>query len=169
MPKLNELMPWSRPSRLSIGRGGDIGTTLVALQQEMNQLFENFFSGRPPSMTEWRQDSISAPAINIVENGDSFKMEAELSGLDPKDVDVEVANGFLTIKGERREEKKDEKENYLRHEISYGSFLRTVPLPAAADGDRAKAAFKNGILTVTVPKRPEALQKPKKIEVKAAA
>jgi HSP20 family protein len=157
MTRIRELIPWNRPSSLS------------ALQEEMNQLFDSFFSGGPAYLNEGNGKEISAPAINIVENGDSFRVEAELPGMDPKNVGVEAANGCLTIRGERKEEKKDEGENYLRQEISCGSFVRTVALPETADSEKARATFRNGVLTLTVPKKPEAVQKPKKIEIKAAA
>lgn len=167
MTKIQELMPWMRTTGGSPSR--NVGSSLAALQEEMNQLFDNFFSGRPSFIPEWTEGMGSVPAINIVENGDSFKVDAVLAGMDPKNVDVEVANGFLTIKGSTETEKKEEGVNYLRHEISCGSCLRTVALPVTADGDKAKASFKNGILTVMIPKKAEAVQKAKKIEVKAAA
>lgn len=170
MSKIRELINWNRPAALSV-RKGEIGSSLAALQEDMNRMFEHFFTSLNLRLTDWDEKLPAAPSVNIVENGDSFRVEAELAGMDPKDVEVEVAGGYLTLKGERKEEKKEEKEGgkYLRQEISYGSFLRSVPLPETADSDKAKASFKNGILTVTVPKKPEAVQKPKKIEIKSAA
>ena len=134
-------------------------------------MFNHFLTGMNLRLTDWDEKLPVAPSVNIVENGDSFKIEAELAGMNPKDVELEITGGYLALKGERKEEKKEEKEdgNYLRQEISYGSFVRTVALPETADGENAKASFKNGILTVTVPKKPEAVQKPKKIEIRTAA
>jgi len=155
MTKIHELMPWNRLSSISMRRGEGLGSSLSSLQDEMNRLFEHFYTGAQVYLTDWDEKMIAAPAVNVAENGSSFRVEAELAGMDPKNVDVAVANGFLTLKGERKEEEKKEGENYLRHEISYGYFVRTVALPETAEGDKAKASFKNGILTVTIPKKPE--------------
>lgn len=169
MPNLHELVPWSRPSSVFARRGDDMGSSLATLQEEMNRLFDHFFTGSQVYMTDWDEKMIAAPAVNVVEDGNSFRVEADIAGIDPKEVNVEFANGCLTLKGERRKEEKKEDENYLRHEISYGSFLRNIALPETADGDKAKASFKNGSLIITVPKKAEALQKPKKIDIKTTA
>ena len=171
MNKISELMHWNRPSSISVRKGLDVGSSLATLQEEMNRLFDHFYTGTQLYLTDWDKKLATAPAVNVVEDGSSFKVEAELAGMDPKNVDVEIAGGYLTLKGERKEEKEERKEggNYLRQEISYGSFLRTIALPETADSDKAKASFKNGILTVTVPKKAEAQQKPRKIEIKVAA
>jgi HSP20 family protein len=91
--------------------------------------------------------------------------------MDPKNVEVEITDGFLTIKGQREEKKeeKDKEGSYLRREMSFGSFLRTVALPETADFDKAEASFRNGILTITVKKKAAAIAKPKKVAVKQAA
>jgi HSP20 family protein len=171
MSKIHDLIHWNNPSSIFVRKGDNMGFSLASLQEEMNQLFEHFYTGSPLRFAEWDKKSVTAPAINLIEDGCSFKVEAELAGMDPKNVEVEITGGYLTLKGERKEEKEEKKEggNYLRQEISYGSFLRTVALPETADGDNAKASFKNGILTVTVPKKAEAQQKPRKIEIKSAA
>jgi len=95
-------------------------------------------------------------------------VEAELAGIDPKNVQVEVTKDGLTLKGERRQEEKQEGKNYLRHEISYGAFNRMIALPDTVDGDKAKATFKNGLLTIEIPKLPEAQKKSKKVEIESA-
>lgn len=170
MSKIRELMNWNSSSPVSVRRG-DSNFSIAALQEEMNRLFDHFYNGARLRLTDWDQKMPSTPSVNLVENGTSFKVEAELAGIDPKNVEVEIANGALTLKGERKEEKEESKEdgNYLRRKISYGSFTRTIALPETADGDKAKATFKNGILTIEVPKKPEAQQKPKKIEIRTAA
>ena len=169
MSKIRDLI--QSPASLIVQKGSDVSRSLSTLQTEMNRLFDHFYSGTQVYLTDWDKKLADLPAVNVVEDGVSFKVEAELAGMDPKNVDVEVANGRLTLKGERKEEvtEKNEGSNYLRQEISYGSFTRTIALPETADGDKAKASFKNGVLTVTVPKKPEAQQKPKKIEIKTAA
>lgn len=171
MTKIRELMPWNNPSSIFVRKGEGFGSSLAALQEEMNRLFDHFYTGTQLRLTNWDQKLPAAPAINVVEDGSSFKVEAELAGMDPKNVEVEITGGYLTLKGERKEEKEEKKEsgNYLRQEISYGAFLRTVALPETADGSKAAASFKNGILTVTVPKKAEAQQKLRKIDIKTAA
>jgi HSP20 family protein len=169
MSKIHELMPWSRPSSIFVRRGEGFGSSLSSLQEDMNRLFEHFYNGAQTHLTDWDEGTIAAPSVNVVENGSSFRIEAELAGMDPKNVEVEVSNGTLTLKGERKEEEKEDGKSYLRREISYGSFTRTVALPETADEDKAKATFRNGILTVDIPKKPEAQQKPKKVEIKTAA
>lgn len=144
-------------------------TSMTGLQQEMNRVFDRFYNGMQVRMTDWDSLPAAAPAINVTETADSYKVEAALPGMEAKDVKVEAAGGVLTISGEKREEKKEEVESYLRQEISYGAFLRSVSLPDIADGDKAKAEFRNGILTVTVPKKAEAVKKARKIDVKQAA
>lgn len=170
MSKLRELMPWNNPASILVRKGENLGSSLMGLQEEMNRLFDHFYSGAEVYLTDWDK-RISAPAVNVTEDDGSFKVEAELAGIDPKNVEVEAVGNRLTLKGERREEKEEKKDggNYLRQEISYGSFLRTVTLPDSADGEKSRASFKNGILTVTVPKKAEAQQKSRKIEIKSAA
>ena len=170
---IRELIHWNRPFGISIRRKGEPWNSFAALQDEMNGLFERLYSGANARLTDWNGGHASAPAVDIIENEKSFTVKAELAGIDPKDVNVEVTDGFLTLRGQRSEEKEEKKEDknfsYLRQEISEGYFQRTLALPETADCDKAEASFKNGILTITVPKKPEAVQKPKKLEIKKAA
>jgi HSP20 family protein len=165
---MRELIHWNRPTNISISEGG-LGLSLASLQEEMNRLFEHFYSGTQVRLTDWDKASVSAPAVNISENGKAFKVKVELAGISPDDVELEITDSYLTIKGEREEETKEEDENYLRQEISYGSFYRTIALPESADSKRAEASFKNGVLTIAVPKKAEAVQNPKKLQIKKAA
>ena len=116
----------------------------------------------------WAKDP-DFPAVDVVENEKNFKVKAELAGMKPEDVEISVTDGFLTIKGEKQEETEEKDENYLRRETSYGSFQRVVALPETADCDGADASFKNGVLNIEVPKKPEAIQKPRKLRIKKAA
>jgi HSP20 family protein len=172
MSKIRDLMPWNLPSAVDVRRG-EFGFSLAAAQEEMNRLFERLYRGAEVHLTDWDMKLPATPSINVIETGDSFKVEAALPGMDPKNVSVETAGGYLTISGETCEEKQEKKGGkeggYLRQEIACGSFLRTVALPETADFDKAKATFRNGILTVAVPKKAEAVQKPRKIEIKEAA
>jgi HSP20 family protein len=145
-----------------------LGRPLMGLQEDINRLFEHLYNGTMVHTADWAKLD-AMPAIDVTENGKSFKVTVELAGMAPEDVEVEVVGDSLNISGERKEEKKEEGDNYLRQEISYGSFSRAVPLPATANGEKAEATFKNGVLSVKVPKKADAVHKPKKINVKKAA
>jgi HSP20 family protein len=89
--------------------------------------------------------------------------------MEEKNIEVKLANGNLTIKGEKQEEKEEKKKDYYLHERHFGSFERSFAVPEGVDSDKIEASFKQGILTVTLPKKPEAIKPEKKIEVKTAA
>lgn len=108
------------------------------------------------------------PQVDVTENDQEIKVAAELPGLTEKDVEVSLANDMLTISGEKRAEKEDKGENYYRMERSYGSFQRTIPLPTEVEANKVDATFKNGVLTVTLPKSAQAVQNRKKIAIKAS-
>jgi HSP20 family protein len=105
-----------------------------------------------------------APPCDIFEDGDGVTVRFELAGVDPKDVDIRFENGVLTMRGERKLEKEEKKEGYHRIEMQYGSFSRSFSLPGTVDAEKIRAESKNGVLTVTLPKKAEA--KPKAIQVK---
>jgi HSP20 family protein len=137
---------------------------LLATQREFDRLFREtfqpFFAEGEPSTRTW------APAVDIYETADSIVLKAELPGIDPKDVDVRVEDNTLFLKGERRFEKEVKEENYHRVERSYGSFARSFSLPNSIDTDKVEAEYKDGVLTLNMPKREEAKPKTIKIEVK---
>ena len=164
---LSELIHWNRPSNVPVRQGRSRAErSLLNMQNDMDDLLQNFFGEmHMPAFTQ----QPAFPAVDIIENDKNFQVKAELPGMKPEDVDVSVTDGFLTIKGEKCEETEEKDENYLRRETSYGSFQRTVALPDTAYCDEAEASFKNGILNIEVPKKPEALQKPKKLQIKNAA
>ena len=95
-----------------------------------------------------------APRVDVSETDTELKIEAELPGIDEKDVEVVLSDGRLTIKGEKKQEKEEKKKDYHMVERSYGSFARSIVLPFEADPDKVKATFAKGVLTVTVPKPP---------------
>lgn len=136
---------------------------LRGLQDEMNRLFSTNL-WRPAPEEDFARTAWS-PSVDIFETADNLVLEAELPGMKPEDVDVSVENNTITLKGERKFEKKDEGENYHRVERSYGSFTRSFTLPRNVIGDQANAEFTNGVLRVSLPKREE--EKARKIEVKA--
>ena len=137
---------------------------LRGLHDEMSRLF----SGVGPSMQgdEFARGAWS-PNVDIYEDTDKMIVEAELPGMDREDFEVNVENNILTLKGERKFEKKDEQDNFHRVERSYGSFTRSFTLPPTVAADSADAIFENGLLRLTLAKREEA--KPRRIEVKVGS
>jgi len=128
-------------------------TGFGTLRKEMDRLFERFGDWEVPelrAMGEW------TPAVDVSETKDAFVVKAEVPGMAPEDLTVGLENGLLTIKGEKKVEKETKEEQYYRMERTYGAFARTVRLPATVDGSKVNAAFKNGLLTVTLPKAPGA-------------
>ena len=109
----------------------------------------------------WRRQAVweAAPAVDVVEGEKAYEIAAELPGMDEKNVEVKVANGNLTIKGEKQQEKEEKKKDYYLHERHFGSFERSFAIPEGVDADKIQANFKKGVLTVTLPTNPEA-QKP---------
>jgi HSP20 family protein len=129
------------------------------IDDEFNRMFEQF--GKPVA---WVEQGRYAPAMDVHETEDAYVVEADVPGLKKDDVHIEVADNVLTIKGERKDEKEDKDKNYHRVERSFGSFARSVALPAGFDGTKVSAKFDNGVLTVTLPKPEE--RKPRRVEVK---
>jgi HSP20 family protein len=136
------------------------------LRQEMNRLFDNFFGGFEIEPFTGGRLAAFSPSVDIKESDKEIRVSAELPGMDDKDVNVLLSKGSLTITGEKKEEKEDKGKDYYRMERSYGSFSRTIPLPAEVDTDKVKADFKKGLLTVTLPKTAQAIKQTKKIAVK---
>ena len=107
-----------------------------------------------------------APQVDVTETDKEIKVCAEIPGVDAKDVDVTVEDDMLTIKGEKKYEREENEKGQYRMERSYGSFKRSIPLPVEVDDAKAKAEFKNGVLRLTLPKRPGAKSRRKRIPVK---
>ena len=162
---LKKLVPWSRRKEIPVRR--EEADPFLALKEEMDNLFEEFsrswldfpFSGGIDRRLEGY-----VPKIDVSEDGDEILVTAELPGIDEKDIDVSLTRDALTIKGEKKISKEDKGKDYYRMERSYGAFHRTIPLPEGVDTDKVKATFKNGVLTVTLPKTAEAKER-KKIPV----
>jgi HSP20 family protein len=112
--------------------------------------------------------SFSAPAIDMSEDDKAYKISAELPGLDAKDVDLSISGGTLVLKGEKRQEKEEKEKNYYFSERAYGSFQRAFELPSSVDRDKIAADFSKGVLTITLPKTPDAQKQQKKIDVKSS-
>lgn len=132
------------------------------LRREMDRLWDDFFGPARrafrPLEGEW------APAVDVSETADKVVVKAEVPGMDAQNIDISLSGDILTIKGEKKSEREEKKENYHLVERSYGSFSRSLRLPAAVEADKIEAAYKQGVLTITCPKKEEA--KPKAIEIK---
>ncbi len=133
---------------------------------EMNSLFDSFFQGfeLEPS---WARLGAFNPRVDVKESGKEISVTAELPGLDDKDIVVSLTRDTITIKGEKKREKESKGNDFYRMERSYGSFTRTIPLPAEIDTDKVKAEFKKGVLNISLPKTVKAIKGTKKISVKA--
>jgi HSP20 family protein len=137
---------------------------VARLQDEMSRLFgESWFSPRGSGREDLLQ-SAWAPPVDIYEDGEAITLKFDLPEVDPKDVDIRVENGYLTLRGERRLEKEDKRDNYARIERFHGAFTRSFSLPPTVNAEKIMAESKNGVLRVYLPKREET--KPKQIQVK---
>jgi HSP20 family protein len=132
---------------------------LSTLQDQVNRLFETSFPARTDNsaLTTW------APAVDIYETENELVIKADLPEISEKELEVRVENNMLTIRGERKFEEKVKEDNYLRIERTYGSFSRSFSLPNTVNTEAIKAEYKNGVLTVEMPKRAES--KPKQVKV----
>jgi len=133
---------------------------LSRVQDEMSRMVDDRLGLRAGESLGW------TPATDIYEDEEGLSLRFELAGVEPKDVDISFENGVLTLKGERKLEKEERKENYHRIERSYGACTRSFSLPATVDAEKIRAESKNGVLSVLLPKKPEA--KPKSIQVKVS-
>ncbi len=136
---------------------------LDRMRKEMDRLWDSFLeegrSRRGELTGEW------VPALDLSELEDRYVVKAEIPGVDPKKIDISLSDGVLTIKGEKSQEKEKKEENYHFVERSYGSFMRSVRLPAQIQGDKITASYKDGVLKIDLPKSEEAKSKEIRINV----
>ena len=166
---ISDLVPWksNRGSEVAVRRE----KTPATFYDEFNRLFEDFFENS--WMTPWGERfgerfNEFTPRINLTERDNEFELSAELPGLTEKDIDITLTNDLLTIKGEKKQETEDKGDNYYRMERSYGKFSRTIPLPSdVVDNEKVDATFKNGVLTIILPKLEEAQHVSRRITVNA--
>jgi HSP20 family protein len=154
----------SRRERGEVATSRDVWEPFASLRRDMERLFEDFsrdLGWGPPATA----GTAVAPRIDVSESDREIKIEAEMPGVDEKDVEVVLSNGRLTIKGEKKQEREEKKKDYHVVERSYGSFARSIGLPFEADPGQVKASFAKGVLSVTVPKPPEVKAKEKKIPI----
>ena len=145
-------------------RSGDEATGIAGLQKEMNGLLERFF-GRE-SMPSFFGNQAFAPLLDVVETREAVEVRAELPGIGKEDLDISVTGDMLTIRGEKKSDREEKESNYHLVERSYGSFQRSVSIPSYVKTDKVTAEFKDGVLTVTLPKKEEVKSKSVKVEVK---
>ncbi len=131
------------------------------LRDEMDRLWEGFFGRGPmrPLAQEW------IPAVDISDTADKVTVKVEVPGMDAKDIEISLSGDILTIRGEKKTEKEEKRENFYLAERSYGSFARSLRLPTEVQGDKIEASYKHGVLTITCPKKEEV--KPKQITIKS--
>ena len=136
---------------------------LQIFQRDLNSLFEDFFHG---GGLDFSSDFHFAPQMDVSETEKDIIVKADVPGVEEGDLDISLSNDLLTVKGEKKLEKEEKDKNFYRMERSYGSFQRCIQLPAKVMEDKVEASFKNGVLTITLPKSKEAEKNVKKIEVK---
>ena len=150
-----KLVPWNK---------SDVMRPWASRRQEISRLFEDvfrdpFFSTRFPQTSRW------SPALDLSETDDSVVVKAELPGMDPKDVEIQLDNDVLTIRGEKKEEKEEKTKDVHWVERSFGTFERSIRLPASVKGAEAKATFKSGLLCIELAKTEESKPKVLKIDI----
>ncbi|MGC9270797.1 Hsp20/alpha crystallin family protein [Acidiphilium sp.] len=156
-----DLIPWARNRSVATSRPSDEGDTLLALHREMNRMFNDFARGLDMGLPARFGAAGEWPHIEIVEDEKELKILAELPGMDQKDVDVSLVDGVLTLRGE----KKSEHTSAQYSERWHGQFQRSLQLGPDVDPEKVSAVFKNGVLTVTAAKRPEAESQVKRIPI----
>jgi HSP20 family protein len=153
----------------SPGRSSVSNQPLVRLHNEIDQLFDNVFQGFPLSPfrmpQEWSKEAMLFPQLNIAENKNEYVITVDAPGVEEKDIELSAEDGTLIIRGEKQKEKEDQDHQNHRVERAYGSFQRVLSLPTDADEEEINAKFKNGVLTVTVPKNPKMTSSGRKIAI----
>jgi len=139
-------------------------------ERDMERVFDDFLGRRVRPLWDdrwWpiKDLGIPAPAVDLYEEKDEIVAKAELPGMEKGDIQVNISDHLLTIKGEKKKEEETKEKNFYRSERSYGSFSRSVELPADVHGEKARASFKNGVLEIRLPKTEEAKKKDVKVKV----
>jgi len=178
--KLEKLVPWnwfkkeeeegaSLPvRRLDEPRPGGMIPSVAEFPRQLDRLFDEMLraTGISNLMRRFEGADWFKPAVDVGADDKNYTVSVELPGLEPKDVQVELIGDTLRIRGEKRQESEEKDKDYYRIERCYGSFQRVLTLPEDADGEKIKARHKNGVLTLTIPRRKLAETNVKRIEVK---
>lgn len=139
--------------------------SISSLQSEMNRMLDRFFSGGD-LFESGMNAGMWIPPVDLAETAEKITIKAEIPGIDPKEVNISIQENILLIKGEKKEEQEEKGKNYYRMERRYGSFSRSIDLPASVDTNKITAECKNGVLEITLQKKEEI--KPKQIQVKVS-
>lgn len=158
---LTDLVPWGRNRSVAPQRFAETGDPFLALHREMNRIFDDFARGFGVGLPARFGLSGTWPYVEVSESDKELRLTAELPGMDHKDVEVSLADGVLTLKGE----KKSETDGALYSERWHGQFQRSLQVGPDVDPDKVSAEFKDGVLTVTLPKRADAQTRVKRIPV----
>jgi len=164
-----DLTPWTRGTGLSLYGGRD---PFASFRREMDRLFEDFFTPTEPrsfAAAAGTSELAVWPRIDLHETEQAYTVTAELPGIDPKDVELNLRDNALIISGEKRTERKQEDQGRRYSERSFGRFERVIPLETEVDADKVKATCDNGVLTITLPKSAQAHEKARRIEVQPGA
>ena len=131
------------------------------MTRDLGRFWDSFFGGG----SKGRVEGEWLPSLDLAETDNELVVKAELPGMDPKDIDISLSDGTLTIKGEKKQEKEEKKSDYHFIERSYGAFTRSIQLPRQVEREKISASYKNGLLRITLPKSEEAKKKEVKIKV----
>ncbi|MRI57599.1 Hsp20/alpha crystallin family protein [Methylobacterium sp. DB1607] len=162
---VRDLIPWGRstnspaPNRMR----DEPASPLLTLHREMNRLFDDVFSGIGTGAFSPALRGLGWPSVEVVETEQGLRVSAELPGLDEKDVELVIEDGILTLRGEKRSETSDKERGYT--ERSYGRFERSLALPFAVEEDKVEASFKNGVLSVTLPRSAKTPERGRRIAI----
>lgn len=162
---VRDLIPWGRgtnapvPSRMR----DEPASPFLTLHREMNRLFDEVFSGFGTGALAPAMRGLGWPSVEVVETEQGLRVSAELPGLDEKDVELFIEDGILTLRGEKRSETSDKERGYT--ERSYGRFERSIALPLAVEEDKAEASFKNGVLSVVLPRSAKSPERGRRIAI----
>lgn len=167
---ISDLIPWGRDREKTPGATDNRESNpLAVLQRDINNVFETFWQ-KVESGWNGRNNVVGmfGPSTDVSETDKNVEVTVELPGMSDKDIDISLSGDAMTIRGEKKIEHEEKRKGVYMSERSYGAFYRTIPLPPGVDTDKAEAKFRNGVLTVTLPKTAEAQAKVKRIPVKAA-
>jgi len=164
---ITDLIPWRKREEKSVPIRRESEQPIGLLQRDFNRMFDEFFRGfgLAPFRGFGEQWDMFSPRVDVAERDKEIEVSLELPGMDEDDIDVTLSRDTLTVSGEKREESEDRGQNYYHMERSYGSFRRSIPLPAQVDENKAQATFKKGVLTISLPKTAKA-QSRKRIPVR---
>ena len=166
---VRDLLPWGRGTSASVPSSprDEPMSPFLTLHREMNRLFDDVFSGLGGGVPGLATRGFGWPSVEMIETEQGLRVSAELPGLDEKDIELSIDDGLLTLRGEKRAETTDKERGYT--ERSYGRFERVLALPFAVEEDKAEASFKNGVLSVTLPRSAKVLERGRRIAINGGA